>query len=91
MFRRYNCLKKTIRHTVMYLKLDVLPDVTHALGGTGSLLLLTSNGSRRPPMSKSSRSMCRTFAGVEQAFDCVERLWSGNLILVKIESSTAKL
>lgn len=40
-FRRYSRLKGMIKRTVMYTKLEVLPDVTHALG-TGSLVLMTA-------------------------------------------------
>lgn len=40
-----------VKRTVMYTKLEVLPDVTHALG-TGSLVLMTA-ASMRKPLSKS--------------------------------------
>ena len=46
-FRRYARLKGMIKRTVMYTKLEVLPDVTHALG-TGSLVLMTAASIRKP-------------------------------------------
>lgn len=45
-FRRYNRLKGMIKRTVMYTRLEILPDVTHALG-TGSLILMTAPSIRK--------------------------------------------
>ena len=46
-FRRYNLLKGIIKRTVMYTKLEVLPDISHALG-IGALPTMTAPGIRKP-------------------------------------------
>lgn len=57
-FRRYSKLKGIIKRTVMYTKLEVLPDISHALG-IASMAVMTAPGIRKPlGQSDSAISSC---------------------------------
>ncbi|XP_067936869.1 uncharacterized protein [Watersipora subatra] len=50
-FRRYIRLKRAIKHTIIYVNLEVLPDMCHALGGAGSMIVAATTGNRKPPIT----------------------------------------